>query len=80
MFGTPNEYPQTETTVLRPRSPYAVGKAAAHWLVTNYREIHGLYAVSASCSIMSPRCERARLSPAGSVSGWRKSSAESATS
>jgi GDPmannose 4,6-dehydratase len=46
MFGTPNEYPQTETTVLRPRSPYAVGKAAAHWLVTNYREIHGLYAVS----------------------------------
>jgi GDPmannose 4,6-dehydratase len=46
MFGTPAEYPQTETTVLRPRSPYAVGKAAAHWLATNYREIHGLYTVS----------------------------------
>jgi GDPmannose 4,6-dehydratase len=30
MFGVPNESPQTETTVLRPRSPYAVGKAAAH--------------------------------------------------
>jgi GDPmannose 4,6-dehydratase len=46
MFGTPIEHPQTETTVLRPRSPYAVGKAAAHWLAANYREIHGLYTVS----------------------------------
>jgi GDPmannose 4,6-dehydratase len=46
MFGVPHETPQTETTVLRPRSPYAVGKAAAHWLAMSYREIHGLYAVS----------------------------------
>lgn len=46
MFGIPNESPQTETTMLRPRSPYAVGKATAHWLVTNYRELHGLFAVS----------------------------------
>lgn len=46
MFGIPNECPQTETTALRPRSLYGVGKVAAHWLATNYREIHGLYTVS----------------------------------
>jgi GDPmannose 4,6-dehydratase len=46
MFGIPGECPQTETTILRPCSPYAVGKAAAHWLAVNYREIHGLYTVS----------------------------------
>jgi GDPmannose 4,6-dehydratase len=46
MFGEPNESPQTETTKLSPRSPYAIGKAAAHWLAVNYRQVHGLYAVS----------------------------------
>lgn len=34
----------TEETAFRPRSPYAVAKAATHWLVANYREAYGLHA------------------------------------
>jgi len=33
-----------EQTAFRPRSPYAVAKASAHWMVANYREAYGLYA------------------------------------
>ena len=33
-----------ETTPFRPRSPYAVAKAASHWVVVNYRESYGLFA------------------------------------
>jgi len=33
-----------EETPFRPRSPYAVAKASAHWLVANYREAYGLFA------------------------------------
>ncbi len=33
-----------ESTAFRPRSPYAVAKASAHWTVTNYREAYGLHA------------------------------------
>lgn len=36
----------SETTPFRPRSPYAVAKAAAHWEVSNYREAYGLFACS----------------------------------
>lgn len=36
----------TETTPLRPGSPYAVAKAAAHWLVAGYRASYGLHAGS----------------------------------
>lgn len=32
-----------ELTPFRPRSPYGVAKASAHWLITNYREAYGLY-------------------------------------
>lgn len=31
-------------TAFRPRSPYAVAKASAHWMVANYREAYGLHA------------------------------------
>ncbi len=34
-----------EQTPFRPRSPYAVAKAAAFWAVANYREAYGLFAV-----------------------------------
>jgi GDPmannose 4,6-dehydratase len=34
----------TEETAFRPRSPYAVAKASAHWTVANYRESYGLFA------------------------------------
>ena len=40
------ERPANENTPFRPRSPYAVGKAAAFWAVANYREAYGLYACS----------------------------------
>lgn len=36
--------PADEATAFRPRSPYAVAKAAAHWEVANYAEAYGLYA------------------------------------
>jgi GDPmannose 4,6-dehydratase len=36
--------PANEDTAFRPRSPYAVAKASAHWTVANYREAYGLYA------------------------------------
>jgi GDPmannose 4,6-dehydratase len=42
MFGA-SPPPQNEQTPFRPRSPYAVSKAAAHWYVVNYREAYGLY-------------------------------------
>ncbi|WP_029015164.1 GDP-mannose 4,6-dehydratase [Niveispirillum irakense] len=42
-FGDADE-PCNELTPFRPRSPYAVAKAAAFWQVANYREAYGLYA------------------------------------
>ncbi|MGH8913470.1 MAG: GDP-mannose 4,6-dehydratase [Acidimicrobiia bacterium] len=45
MFGN-SPPPQSETTELRPRSPYAAAKAHAHWLVTNYREAYGIHATN----------------------------------
>jgi GDPmannose 4,6-dehydratase len=44
MFGLPKNYPQTEETLLHPRSPYGVSKVAAHHLVVNYRESFGQFA------------------------------------
>jgi GDPmannose 4,6-dehydratase len=38
--------PANENTAMRPRSPYAVAKAAAFWQVANYREGYGLYCAS----------------------------------
>lgn len=35
--------PQNEETVMQPRSPYAVAKLAAHWMVRMYREAYGMY-------------------------------------
>ena len=43
-FGDTGDTPACEETPFRPRSPYAVAKASAHWLVANYRESYGLYA------------------------------------
>jgi GDPmannose 4,6-dehydratase len=46
-FGnTTKENPADENTTFRPRSPYAVGKAASFWAVANYREAYGLFACS----------------------------------
>jgi GDPmannose 4,6-dehydratase len=38
--------PSIEDSAFRPRSPYAVAKAAAYWQVANYREAYGIYASS----------------------------------
>jgi GDPmannose 4,6-dehydratase len=38
--------PADENTPMRPRSPYAVAKAAAFWQVANYRDGYGLYCAS----------------------------------
>jgi GDPmannose 4,6-dehydratase len=45
-FGDVLEGRANEATAFRPRSPYAVAKAAAHWEVANYREAYGLFACS----------------------------------
>jgi GDPmannose 4,6-dehydratase len=45
-FGDTGGQAANEQTPFRPRSPYAVAKASAHWLVANYREAYGLYACS----------------------------------
>ena len=43
-FGDTGNIAANEETPFRPRSPYAVAKASAHWLVANYRESYNLYA------------------------------------
>jgi GDPmannose 4,6-dehydratase len=42
MYGS-TPAPQSETTPFKPRSPYAVGKVAAHHFAANYREAYGLF-------------------------------------
>lgn len=44
LYGEVQEIPQTETTPFYPRSPYAVAKMYAYWIVVNYREAYGIYA------------------------------------
>lgn len=43
-FGDTGGYAANERTAFHPRSPYAVAKSTAHWLVANYREAYGLHA------------------------------------
>lgn len=42
MFGS-SPAPQREDTLFRPRSPYAVGKMAAHYLCMNYRDGYNMW-------------------------------------
>jgi GDPmannose 4,6-dehydratase len=44
LYGKVQEVPQSETTPFYPRSPYAVAKLYAFWIVKNYREAYGIYA------------------------------------
>lgn len=46
LFGKVQEIPQRETTPFYPRSPYAVAKLYAFWIIKNYRESYGMYAVN----------------------------------
>ena len=43
-FGDTLGVPATEDTPFRPRSPYAAAKAAAHFVVANYREAYRIFA------------------------------------
>ena len=43
-FGESAGHPADENTPFKPRSPYAIAKATAHWQVANYREAYHLYA------------------------------------
>ena len=46
LFGKVVETPQKETTPFYPRSPYAVAKQYAYWIVKNYREAYNMFAVN----------------------------------
>lgn len=43
LFGKVQEIPQCETTPFYPRSPYAVAKLYAFWIMKNYRESYGMF-------------------------------------
>jgi GDPmannose 4,6-dehydratase len=43
-FGDVSNEPANEKTIFHPRSPYAVAKASAYWLVDNYRDAYSLFA------------------------------------
>ena len=43
-FGDTGDAAADENTPFSPRSPYAVAKSSAHWLVQNYRDAYGLFA------------------------------------
>ena len=43
LYGLVQEVPQRETTPFYPRSPYAVAKLYAYWIMRNYRESYGMY-------------------------------------
>jgi len=46
MFGKAQQVPQSESTLLWPRSPYAVAKVFGHYMTINYRELYGMHASS----------------------------------
>ena len=47
MFGNANRAGiQTENTPFQPRSPYAIAKLYAFWIVNNYRDSYGMFCVN----------------------------------
>lgn len=46
LFGRVVEVPQRETTPFHPYSPYAVAKQYGFWIVKEYREAYGMFAVN----------------------------------
>lgn len=46
LYGRVREVPQRETTPFHPYSPYAVAKQYGFWIVKEYREAYGMFAVN----------------------------------
>lgn len=46
LYGKVEEIPQTEATPFHPYSPYAIAKQYAFWMVKEYREAYGIFAVN----------------------------------
>lgn len=46
LYGKVEEIPQNEATPFHPYSPYAVAKQYAYWIVKEYREAYGIFAVN----------------------------------
>jgi len=46
LYGRVEEVPQKETTPFHPYSPYAVAKQYGFWIVKEYREAYGMFAVN----------------------------------
>ena len=44
LFGKAREMPQNENTPFYPRSPYAIAKLYAYWIIINYREAYNIFA------------------------------------
>ena len=44
LYGLVQEVPQKESTPFYPRSPYAVAKLYAYWIIVNYREAYDMFA------------------------------------
>lgn len=46
LYGRVEEVPQRETTPFHPYSPYAIAKQYGFWMVKEYREAYGMFAVN----------------------------------
>lgn len=46
LFGKVEAFPQSETTPFHPYSPYAIAKQYSYWIVKEYREAYGMFAVN----------------------------------
>ena len=55
MFCKVQQVPQSEATLLWPRSPYGVAKVFGHYMTINYRESYGCTPRPGSCSTTSRR-------------------------
>lgn len=53
LYGKVEEVPQKETTPFHPYSPYAVAKQYGFWMVKEYRDAYGMFAVNGILFIMS---------------------------
>ena len=46
LYGKVEECPQSETTPFHPYSPYAIAKQYGFWMIKEYREAYGMFAVN----------------------------------